>query len=483
MRIAELKKTGIIHDMFVSDWLFYGKAFKAGRPFIRETLFKHGSETDANYKIRFKEAINFPYCKNIVNIYNYFLTEKPAIREIHKSISKRPDWVNFGKNCDFYGSDFDSFLNESQKLSGAYGAVGILVDHPPGEFAKDDELARPYLSLYTPNNILDWTYERDFISGRPKLTYLKLKEGERTYLIWTSEKWHKIRLSKNLATIEEENEGENRLGEIPFVFLPNVKDTSYPYLGVSDIEDASYVNGAIIRTLSMGSEVMKMAGFPMLLLPYQSDNQFLEDDETEDEVIISEDTVLQFDPDARNGKPAWLETPIEASIDSIIKYLDHLCSEMYMSCNLSGLRKEKEKSQTKSATYLRFEFNQTNAVLAKKAESMVEAERRIYYFFAKWRNIDAEEMEERVTVHRVEEFSIDALETELENMIKSTENVMSDLFKTKMQKRIAKRTYPDLNATEMEAIEKEITASLAAKALLEKKQQEADNLITDQAAA
>ena len=460
MNIGELKRTGAIHDMFEADWLFYGKAFKAGRPFIKETLFQHPSETAANYKVRLKEAYNFPYCKNIVSIYNYFLTEKPAIREIHKSISDRTDWINFGKNCDFYGSNFDAFLNSSQKLSGAYGVVGILVDHPNGIFKKDDELARPYLSLYTPNNILDWEYERDFTTGRPKLTYLKLKEGERTYLIWTSDKWTKYRLNANGTTIENEMTGENRLGEIPFVFLPNVKDTDYPYLGVSDIEDASYVNGAIIRTLSMASEVVKMAGFPMLLLPFQSDNQFLEDDDSEDELIISEDTVLQFDPDTKNGKPSWLESPVESSIDAILKYLDHLCSEMYMACNLSGLRKEKEKAQTKSATYLRFQFNQTNAVLSKKAEAMVEAERLIYYFFAKWRDIDTNDLEEKVSVHRVEEFSIDALETELENMIKSTENVMSKTFKAKMQTRIAKRTYPDLTATEVKTIKEEIKTSL-----------------------
>ncbi len=460
MNIAELKRTGTIHNLFSSEWSFYGKAFKAGRPFIAETLFKHPSETDDNYKIRLKEAFNFPYCKNIVSIYNYFLTEKPAIREIDKTISDRPDWKKFNKNCDFYGSDFDAFLNESQKLAGAYGVVGVLIDYPFGTFAKDDDLARPYLSLYTPNNILDWRYERDFISGRPKLTYLKLRDGDRTYLIWTPDEWVKYRLNANLTIIEDELGGENRLGEIPFVFLPNIKNTEYPYLGNSDIEDASYVNGAIIRTLSMGSEVMKLAGFPVLLYPYQQENQFLEENDAEDEIVISEDTVLQFDPDTRNGKPSWLESPVEASIDSVLKWIDRLTEEMYRSCNLAGLHQNRDKAQTKSATYLRYQFNETNAVLSKKAASMVEAERLIYYFFAKWRDIETDEMEEKVTVHRVEEFSVEALETELENMIKSIGTVLSNTFKAKMQTRMAKRTYPDLTATEMDAIKAEITENL-----------------------
>jgi len=464
MEIKDLKRTGVIHDLFEADWLFYGKAFMAGRPFIKEVLYQHPSETTANFDIRLREAFNFPYCKNIVTIYNYFLTEKPAIREIDKSISNRPDWKKFNKNCDFYGSDFDSFLNEAQKLAGAYGVVGVLVDYPSGNFAKDDDLARPYLSLYTPNNILDWTYERDFASGQPRLTYLKLKEGENSYLIWTPEKWEKYRTSRVSTeagyAVTDTLTGENRLGEVPFVFLQNVKDTKYPYLGVSDIDDASYVNGAIVRTLSMGNEVMKMAGFPMLLYPYSNENQFLEESNAEDELVVGENAVLQYDPDAKNGKPSWLESPVEASMKSILLYLSHLVSEMYMACNLSGLRKEEEKSQTKSATYLRFEFNQTNAVLAKKADAMVEAERLIYYFFAKWCDIKTEDIEDKVSVHRVEEFSIDALEVELENMIKSTTNVISKTFRTKMQKRMAKRTYPDLTATEIDTIGKEIEQNL-----------------------
>ena len=372
MLVSELKKTGTLHKKFLADWMFYGRAFEAGRGFIRMSLFQHPAESEDGFKIRLKEAFNFPYCQNIVTIYNYFLTEKPAIREIKPEIVDRKDWQDFMKNCDFFGTNFDSFLNNAQKLAGAYGVVGILVDFPPGEHEVEGD-SRPYLSLYTPPNILDWEYERDFETGRPKLTYLKLKEGERTYLIWTPDKWEKYRLNKTAdgeegATIEAEAKGVNPLGEVPFVFLPNIKSDKYPYLGTSDIVDASMVNAAIVRTLSMGNEVMKMAGFPVLTLPMETETQFLEDSakEVDEEQVLSEKSVLEFDPDASNGRPAWLESPIEPSINAILAWMDRLTEEMYRAAFLSGLHGMRDKAQTKSSTYMRFEFQQTNSVLSKK---------------------------------------------------------------------------------------------------------------------
>ena len=483
----QLKKTGALYDLFISDWLFYGKAFKAGKTFIEEVVFQHPSESNTNYARRLSEAFNFPYCQNIVSIYNYFLTEKKAIREIDAEIEDREDWQAFQKNCDFYGTNFDFFINNTQKLSGIYGTAGVLIDMQSGNFSENDN-EYAYLSAFTPNNILDWTFERDFKTRRPVLTYLKLREDDNSYLIWTPERWERYRLgikkkteydiakerSEGTYSTEPDHEvviardvGINRLREVPFVFLPNIRSSEYFYLGDSDITDASLVNGAIVRVLSMGNEVMKMAGFPMLLYPFQSENQYIEDNSS-DEVIVAEDSVLQFDPDAKNGKPAWLESPVEASIDSILKWIDRLAEEMYRAANLAGLHQNRDKAQTKSGTYLRYQFQQTNSVLSKKADALVEAEQRIYYFWGKWQGI--ENIEDKISVARVKHFSIDAMQVELQNMIDSMAAVLSDTYKKKIQTRIAKQTYPDLTETDISNIQSEIETEL----------KKDDNILTDE---
>jgi len=471
--VTTLKETGATHDRFISDWLFYGKAFKAGTTFIEEVIFQHPSETDANYDTRVSEAFNFPYCQNIVSIYNYFLTEKKAIREIPEEIANRDDWKMFQENCDYYGTNFDSFLSDAQKLAGAYGVSGILVDQPEGSFNEDSGVYA-YLSCYTPNNILDWTFERDFVTRRPVLTYLKLQESDLVYLVWTRDSWERYRLDDSGTIIEEYSTGDNRLDEVPFVFLPNIKDHEYPYLGVSDIVDASLVNGSIVRTLSMGSEVMKLAGFPMLLYPYQTENRHLEDSSTDEEIIVAEDSVLQFDPDTKNGKPSWLESPVEPSIKAILMWMDRLTEEMYRAANLAGLHQNRDKSQTKSATYLRYQFQQTNAVLSKKADMLVEAEKRIYYLWGKWQSID--NILDGMSIARIKEFSIDAMQIELQNMIESMDAVYSSHFRTKMQKRIAKYTFPDLTDTNLATIDTEVAASLKLQEETIKKEAEAGDI-------
>ncbi len=462
LTVEELKKTGAIHNKFLENWLFFGKAFKAGKTFIDEVLIKNERESPENFKSRIAEAFNFPYCQNIVSIYNFFLTEKKAIREVKPEVLERDDWIEFMKNCDLYGTNFDAFLNNAQKLAGAYGVSGVLIDMPPGEHKETDNVYA-YLSSYAPINILDWAYERDFKTRKPRLTYLKLRESAKVYLIWTPTHWQRYEVSDDGTgpKITNWQIGENRLGKIPFVFLPNVKSDEYHYLGNSDIEDASLVNAAITRTLSMGNEVMKLAGFPMLLYPYGDEQRVMEEEESggTEEVRVGADAVLQFDPDAKDGKPAWLESPVEATIVAILMWIDRLTEEMYRAVNLSGLHNNRDKAQTKSEVALRYQFQQTNSVLTKKAEALTEAEINIYRFWAMWQGIDG--IEDLITVSRIKTFSVDGLQIELKNMIESMGAVMSDHFKTKMMKKIAKHTFPDLSETDLRTMEDEITKALA----------------------
>jgi hypothetical protein len=476
MDISTLKRTGTIYNMFVSDWLFFGKAFRAGRPFIQEVLTQHPRESDDNFETRVQEAFNFPYAQNIVTIYNHFLTEKPAIREVHKSISDRDDWKKFQKNCDLYETPFEAFLNEAQKLSGAYGTIGLLVDFPFGNFGKSMTVA-PYLSIYTPNNILDWKFERDMLTGIPKLTYLKLKESSNYYLIWYTDRWEKYKLSDDGFRIEKMVEGTNRLGEIPFIFFQNIKDSVYPYLGISDISDASYVNAAIVRAFSMGSEVLKMAGFPMLLYPNQTEQNWQEDeDTTQEEIVVGEKSVLPFDPELSNGKPDWLESPVKPSIEAILMWVDRLTEEAYRAANLSGLHESRAKAQAKSGVYLRYQFQQSNSVLSKKADTLVEAEKKIMRFWNMWCQAEKDQnnFDDMVKISRIKEFSIDSLQIELQNMIDSMMNVMSKTFKRKMQVRISKYTYPDLTDSEIKTINDEIEEELEAQKAAAEKQASGD---------
>ncbi len=85
---------------------------------------------------------------------------------------------------------------------------------------------------------------------------------------------------------------------------------------------------------------------------------------------------------------------------------------------------------------------------------MTEAERQIYQLWGKWQGID--DISELVTVNRIKKFSVDALQVELKSMIDSANSVMSNYFKNKMQRKIARHTFPELSNADLEIIKKEI---------------------------
>jgi len=465
--VKELKKTGDLYDRFISDWLKAGLAYNSGQPFINSVLFQYPAESDENYKRRLQEAFTFGYSKAIVHTYNFFLTEKSAILEVDDEILERQDWTSFQKNCDLWGNPMETWIEDKQKLTSVYGVIGVLVDQSTGEFGEDE--ARPYLSAYTPNNILDWAYDRDMITGHPELTYLKLLENERTYIIWTKTSWAKYKLNEGLSEIENLISGENRLNKIPFVWFKNISRETIPYLGESDITDVSKIDGAIIRAFSMGNESLKFAGFPMLSIPMETDNY--SGAETEEEVIVSEQSVFEHDPEAgTSAKASWIKTEILEPIQAILDFTDRVTEEMFRCLHLSALHNNRDKAQSKSGVNLRYAFQVLNTVLLKKSKNLVKAEEEIYELFGLWQEID--DIDKKIQISRITDFSIDEMSAEIENMISSIETVASEHFQVKQQLKFAKYTNQSLSENDLNIMKTEISNNIKAKKEQELKKEE-----------
>ncbi|HMB31968.1 MAG TPA: phage portal protein [Desulfohalobiaceae bacterium] len=451
----DLEKTSDLYQVFISDWLKAGLAYRSGQAFINSVLFQYPAETDDNYTRRKQEAFSFGYSRAVVHIYNFFLTEKSAILEVDDEIVDREDWQSFQSDCDLWGSPFEEWIEDKQKLTGVYGGIGILVDQYTGEFAEDE--ARPYLSAYTPNNILDWRYERDLSSGKPELTYLKLRESSKVYILWTKTQWAKYQLSEETGEISEVVSGENRLGEIPFVWFKNISSETVPYLGTSDITDVVKIDGAIIRAFSMGSESLKFAGFPILSIPMEKDDGLADD--SDEEIIISESSVLEHDPEAGSAaKASWIKTEVGESIDAVLNFTDRITEEMFRCLHLSALHNNRDKAQSKSGTNLRYAFQVLNTVLIKKSKNLNKAEKEIYKFFGMWQEI--ENIDQKIQVSRISDFSIDEMAAEITNMISSIETVVSEHFQIKQQLKLAKYTNQSLSEKDLSIMKKEITANI-----------------------
>ena len=239
-------------------WEFYLRSYMGGEDYRDGSyLTRYISEDKDEYSRRLDLTPMDNHCKNIVHIYSSFLWRVPPTRAFN-SLSNNPALMPFLKDADLDGRTFDSFMRQAQIWSSVYGHVWLMIDKPLSNAAtRAEELAqeiRPYVTMFTPENVFDWRYERT-ASGRFKLIYLKVRESvdrindtetETYYRVWredTIESWKAINDTEiKIDTIE------NTLGKIPAVFLP-ANMSVVRGIGISDLSDVAYMQRAIYQEL------------------------------------------------------------------------------------------------------------------------------------------------------------------------------------------------------------------------------------------
>jgi len=441
----------------VDDWIFFQLAYEGGRKFVESVLAKHPRESDANYKQRVKDGIVFNYARGVINIYSFYLTEQHPVREIG-ALENDPLFKLFEDDCDLNGTNFETFINENQKLASVFGAVGILVDKPPipkgRNNTKEDSLRDkiyPYCATYTLPNILDWKITRDRKTGRPTLVYLKLREENDDVTIWKPRRWERYSKNQENKTVTMVDSGEVEIGEIPFVWFQNLKSITQPQIGISDITEISRITASIVRDISCGDEIIKYAGFPMLRKPMRGPGETGPD-------ISGVTAVLEFDPDkGSDAKPDWLEAPTKEPIEAVTDWINKKISEIFEAAHLSGVHAHERSDQVRSGVAMRYEFQQLTRVLATKAANMNEAEMSIIRLFAKWQGHENNSTD--LFVSRPADFSVDDLSAVLENLDIAKDIVRSVTFYKQLQKTIVRKTISDTNTTTLNEIYTEIDSN------------------------
>ncbi len=463
----------------IAEWEFYGLAYKGGKAFIEEVLTQHERESNSNWQSRVTDGINFNYCQSIINLINFYLTEKPVNRNI-KKLNEDPQWKMFLQDADLHGTNFDLFMNEAQKLCSVYGSIGILIDKAAHDYAsKAEEISNrvyPYCAPYTLDNVHYWEYERNKETGRPELIYLKLYQNDGRYLIWTKAKWEIWEIPDEEKAPKRIKMGKNELGVIPFVWLVNINDLSNPHIGISDIIEISRVTASITRNLSCGEEVVKFAGFPIFRKAMEKEDGL---DAPAQDVVVGQTAVQEFDPEhGKYGKPDWLESAIEAPINGITDWIDKKIDETFRIAHLSGIHgQRKTNNEVASGLALRYEFQQLNSVLTQKSKNMSEAEMNILKYWMQWQDIEPD-IEENAKIERSTSFSIEDLSVDLKNAMESLTAVSSKTFTEHVQKSIVSKVLSEIPNDKLEIIHKEITANVEKEEketeLLKKKSLEGD---------
>jgi len=465
MDVKSLRQAHSHHEENVGLWNYYRMAYDGGKPFIEAALGgRHPRESTENYMARLADGILINYNAAIIDIFNYYLTEKTPLRDLTKlGLGNDDQWKMFLKSCDYNGTDFNNFINDCHRDASVCGTVGVLVTKPKSDVLTIAEEKKyriyPYLVAYAAKDIIDWRYGKHSVSGVPCLTYLKLRESSdnqkiQRYLVWTLDSWTFYEVSKDTIGNEQVvtvDSGVNTFNEIPFVWLANIRVAGNRAHGKSDLVDVAPIVASIVRNISSGDEIIKFAGFPIFKEPMVPEGQ-IDNDETE----VGPTAVKHFYKEY--GEPGWIETAVLEPISAILSWINFKADELYRAVHLSGVHGQRKSANSQaSGIALRYEFQQLKTVLGRKADSIAEAERQIIRFWCKWQGRDFNE--EDIDVRRSKEFSVDDLAMDLENMIVSMKAVVSEKFRVLVQKKIARRTLVDMSDLDHKVVESEIEKS------------------------
>ena len=408
-------------------WEFFLRSYLGGSDYRDgDYLLKYILEDKHEYQKRIDITPLDNHCKNVINIYSSFIWRLPPTRNFGNLVEDQA-LQSFIKDADMDGRSLNSFMSEAQMWSGVYGHVWLMIDKPPViANTRADELAqevRPYLTMATPENVLDWSYERS-ANGRYELSMLKVREwveGDNSfYRLWERDTIRGYEIVGDEATLVDTI--INPLGVIPAVCLYGNR-SPIRGIGVSDITDVAYMQRAIYNELSEIEQLIRISNHPSLVKSVGTD------------AGAGAGSVIDVE-EGDEFKPYLLQ-PSGGNLDAIRASITDKIESINRMTHMGAVRAT--DAQTKSGVALQTEFQLLNAKLSEKADLLELAEEQLWNLFAMWQGINSE-----IEVDYPDTFDLRDYGTELEFLQRAkASGVNSTTFKKGVDKAIAELVLGD----------------------------------------
>lgn len=412
---------------YVDQWEFHLRSYLGGEHYKDgEYLVQYINEDKNDYARRLNLTPIDNHCASVVHIYSSFLWRTPPTR-IYNSLENNPILIPMMRDVDLDGRSLDTFMKEAQIWSSVYGHVWIIVDKPKSNAGtRAEELAqdiRPYLNLYTPENVFDWRYERTD-SGRQKLVYLKVREDiiretatdvVTHFRIWTEDTVRLVEVSNDTERLIEEM--DNPIGHIPAVFLPAARTTTRG-IGKSDIADIALMQKAIYQELSEIEQLIRISNHPTLVKTFDTDAS-----------AGAGGIVHMPDELDANLKPFLLQ-PSAGNLQGVMESIQTKTEAINRMAHLGAVRGT--DAVKASGIALQTEFQLLNSKLAEKADILELAEEHIWFYVCMWSGVTPD-----VEVSYPDSFDVRDYEKELQfYQMARASGVQSPTFMREIDKHI-----------------------------------------------
>jgi hypothetical protein len=367
----------------IANWEFYIRSYLGGNDYRNGYyLHRYILETPEEYDQRIKHTPVDNHCKNVVQIYTSFLWRVPPTRD-YGSLDGEQQLESFLNDADLDGRSFDTVMREVQMNASIYGNCWVVIDKPQTNLkTRAEELSqdiRPYISIYTPENVINWNYRRAS-SGRFYLDYLVIVEdinNERAIVkVFTEE----VISTYEIQDFEKEYaEGEARLIEeipnplrkIPAVNVYNLRGAKRP-IGISDLADVAYLQQSIYNDYSEKEQLIRLANHPSLV---KTPNV---------EASAGAGSVIEMPEDIEPALKPYIIQPSGQNLDGIMKCIQNKIDAIDRITHMGSVRAT--TGQIASGIALQTEFQLLNARLSEKADYLENAEEHIWSLFAMWQD-------------------------------------------------------------------------------------------------
>ena len=421
-----------LYDNYAGRWEYYIRSFLGGEEYKGgRYLQEYNLELENEFEKRLQFTPLDNHCRNIVHIYSSFLFRVLPTRKL-ESLNDDPATQMFLDDADLEGRSFDALMREVQQYASVYGHCWLLLDKPNSNArTRAEELQqeiRPYMNIYTPENVMDWEWDRA-ASGKYYLKYLKIREfrsrEKDVFRLWYLDRIDTVELQRMGAKAPVLIDSvPNPLNSIPAVCLYNQRSHDRG-VGVSDLTDVADLQRAIYNELSEIEQLIRLSNHPSLVKTRDVD------------ASAGAGAIIELPDNVDPALKPYILQPSGQNLDSVLKTIQTKIDAINRLTHVGAVRSTSER--TVSGVALRTEFQLLNARLSEKAKLMELAEEQIWRYFALWQNkvFDG-------AIYYPESFDLRDWATDLEVLQQAkASNIKSDTFIKELDKQIARTVVDD----------------------------------------
>jgi len=363
----------------VNLWEYYIRSFNGGYDYmVGQYLNRYNLELDNEFNQRLANTPCDNHCKNIIQIYSSFLFRVKPSRDFG-AMADEPSLESFLKDTDLEGNSFDSVIKQAQNYSSIYGHCFMILDKPKIQTnTRAEELQqdiRPYLSIITPENVLDWNFKRE-LNGKYTLDYLKIREevdrDGGTYMrLWYLDRVDTVYMKDDRTEPVVIDTADNLIGKIPAVILYNAKSHKRG-IGQSDLVDIADLQKSIYNEFSEIEQLIRLTNHPSLVKTPSVN------------ASAGAGAIIEMPDEMEPNLKPYLLQPSGQNLQAIMDSINSKVNTINRIAHTGAVRTT--KTQVSSGIALQTEFEMLNARLSEKADNLQIAEEQLFRLYALFQN-------------------------------------------------------------------------------------------------